>query len=84
MILDLDLTASLMYGRHLEFEMRWSVANATVQIEILEGKPESSAQSLIKTWGTQFEYLLEHVADNEVEMRDWDGSMSYSLRRVDE
>lgn len=84
MILDLDLTASLMYGRHLEFDMQWTLADATVQIEILEGFPEKSAQSLIKTWGTRFEYLLDQVDSDAVEMRDWDGSMSYSLRRAAE
>lgn len=82
MILDLDLAARLMYGSHLEFDMRWSVADASVSIEILSGTPKSSADSLMKSWGTRFEYLLDLVEQDRVEMRDWDGSMSYSLRRA--
>jgi hypothetical protein len=82
MILDLDFAGRLMYGSRLDFDLTWSVEGATVSITILSGKPAKAANSAMKTWGSRYEYLLDCVEDHRIEMRDWDGSMSYILRRV--
>ncbi|MEI8379873.1 MAG: hypothetical protein WCJ09_07080 [Planctomycetota bacterium] len=82
MILDLDFTGRLLYGKRLEFDMVWSVDGAVVTIDILSGHPEKSAKSAMNTWGERYVYLLDCVEDHQVEMRDSDGSMSHVLRRV--
>jgi len=84
MILDLDLTGRLLYGKRLEFDMEWSVEGAVVTIDILKGTPEKPARSAMNTWGERYVYLLDCVEDHQVEMRDSDGSMNYVLRRVAE
>ena len=82
MVLDLDFSGRLMYGSRLDFDMTWSVEGATVMIDVLEGKPVKAANSAIQTWGSRYEYLLDCVEDHRIEMRDWDGSMNYTLRRI--
>ena len=82
MVLDLDFAGRLMYGSRLDFDMTWSVEGATVSIDIIKGTPVKAAKSLMKTWGSRYEYLLDCVEDRRIEMRDWDGSMNYTLRRI--
>lgn len=82
MVLDLDFTGRLLYGKRLEFDMIWSVEGAVVTIDVLSGRPEKPAKSAMSTWGDRYVYLLDCVEDHQVEMRDSDGSMSHVLRRV--
>ena len=82
MVLDLDFAGRLMYGSRLDFDMTWSVEGATVSIDIIKGTPVKAAKSLMQTWGSRYEYLLDCVEDHRIEMRDWDGSMNYTLRRI--
>ena len=82
MVLDLDFAGRLMYGSRLDFDMTWSVEEATVSIDIIKGTPVKAAKSLMQTWGSRYEYLLDCVEDRRIEMRDWDGSMNYTLRRI--
>ena len=82
MVLDLDFAGRLMYGSRLDFDMTWSVEGATVSIDIVKGTPVKAAKSLMQTWGSRYEYLLDCVEDRRIEMRDWDGSMNYTLRRI--
>ena len=82
MVLDLDFAGRLMYGSRLDFDMTWSVEGATVSIDIIKGTPVKAAKSLMQTWGSRYEYLLDCVEDRRIEMRDWDGSMNYTLRRI--
>jgi hypothetical protein len=84
MVLDLDFAGRLMYGNRLEFDMKWSVEGANVMIDIIEGTPAKNAKSAMDTWGSRYEYLLDCVEDDKIEMRDWDGSMNHSLRRLSE
>lgn len=82
MVLNLDLAGRLLYGSQLDFDLKWSLEGGTVTIEILDGRPARSAKSAMDTWGRRFAYLLDSVEEDKVEMRDWDGSMSYVLRRL--
>jgi len=82
MVLDLDFAGRLLYGSRLEFEMKWSLEGAVIGIDVVSGKPENSAKSAMKTWGERYVYLLDAVSDDRIEMRDWDGAASYTLKRV--
>jgi len=82
MILDLDFAGRLLYGSRLDFNMTWTVEGATITIDILDGKPAKSAKSAMETWGKRYAYLLDCVEDHQIEMRDWDGSANYKLRRL--
>lgn len=82
MLLELDFTGRLLYGKSLEFDMRWSLDGSTLSFEILTGRPGDAARSAIKLWGEAFEYRLELV-DRE-RLHGWasDDSILYKLRRV--
>lgn len=82
MVLDLDFAGRLLYGNRLEFEMKWTLEGAVIGIDVVSGKPESSARSAMKTWGERYVYLLDAVSDDRIEMRDWDGAASYTLKKV--
>lgn len=82
MRLDLDFAGRLLYGKHLDFDMRWSLDQSTVSIEILGGHPHRAAQSLMDTWGTEHTYLLDRVECDRVEMRDKNQSTSHVLQRL--
>ena len=82
MLLELDFAGQLLYGRQLDFDMRWSIDGATVAIEILSGRPEKAAKSAMKTWGEVYQYELECVENNEIQMRSSDGSMFHKLQRL--
>jgi hypothetical protein len=82
MVLDLDFAGQLLYGKRLDFDMRWSLDGAKVVIEIISGRPEKAAKSAMKTWGEIYEYNLECVEDHEVQMRSSDGSMFHKLQRL--
>lgn len=82
MELELDFAGRLLYGKRLEFDLKWSVDGARVVIDILDGKPAKQAKSLMNTWGCRYEYLLDCVENHQVEMRAWDGSSNHVLRRL--
>ena len=82
MLLELDFAGRLLYGKTLEFDMRWSLEGSILSFEILTGRPVDAARSAIKLWGEAFEYRLELV-DHE-RLHGWasDDSILYKLRRV--
>ncbi|MDB5341909.1 MAG: hypothetical protein JWP89_286 [Schlesneria sp.] len=84
MRLDLDFAGSLLYGKQVDFDMKWSLDQGTVTIDILKGKPESAAKSLMDTWGTQHIYLLDLVESERIEMRDKRHLASHTLQRLPE
>ena len=83
MLLDLDFAGRLLYGKTLEFDMRWSLNESVLSFVILTGRPVDAARSAIKLWGEAFEYRLELV-DNE-RLHGWtsDDATLYKLRRVE-
>jgi hypothetical protein len=84
MRLDLDFAGSLLYGKQVDFDMKWSLDQGIVTIDILKGKPESAAKSLMDTWGTQHVYLLDLVESDRIEMRDKAHLASHTLQRLPE
>ncbi|MBS0204263.1 MAG: hypothetical protein JSS49_15275 [Planctomycetes bacterium] len=82
MELELDFAGRLLYGKRLDFDMKWSLDGARVFIDIVDGKPTRQAKSLMDTWGSRYEYLLDCVENHQVEMRAWDGSTNHVLRRL--
>ncbi len=84
MRLDLDFAGSLLYGKQVDFDMKWSLDQGIVTIDILKGKPESAAKSLMDTWGTQHVYLLDLVESERIEMRDKAHLASHTLQRLPE
>lgn len=84
MRLDLDFAGSLLYGKQVDFDMKWSLDQGTVTIDILKGKPETAAKSLMDTWGTQHIYLLDLVESERIEMRDKRHLASHTLQRLAE
>jgi hypothetical protein len=84
MRLDLDFAGSLLYGKQVDFDMKWSLDQGTVTIDILKGKPEAAAKSLMDTWGTQHIYLLDLVETDRIEMRDKRHLASHTLQRLAE
>lgn len=84
MRLDLDFAGSLLYGKQVDFDMKWSLDKGTVTIDILSGKPEAAAKSLMDTWGTQHIYLLDLVESERIEMRDKRHLAGHTLQRLPE
>lgn len=82
MVLDLDFAGRLLYGKRLEFDMKWSLENGVVTIDILEGRPAAASKSATGTWGSRYEYLLDRVEEDAVEMRSSDGTMNHTLKRI--
>jgi hypothetical protein len=82
MRLDLDFAGSLLYGKQVDFDMKWSLDQGTVTINILNGKPERAAKSLMDTWGKQHIYLLDLVESDRIEMRDKSRLASHTLQRL--
>lgn len=82
MVLDLDFAGRLLYGKRLEFDMKWSLENGVVTIDILEGRPAAASKSATGTWGSRYEYLLDRVEAEAVEMRSSDGAMNHTLKRL--
>ncbi|HEY4259696.1 MAG TPA: hypothetical protein VGM98_06045 [Schlesneria sp.] len=84
MQLKLDFAGSLLYGKQVDFDMKWSLDQGVVTIDILDGKPKQAAKSLIDTWGAQHTYLLDLVESDRVEMREKTRLASHTLRRLPE
>lgn len=82
MILDLDFAGRLLYGKRLEFDMKWSLENGVVSIDVLEGRPAAASKSATSTWGSRYEYLLDRIDGDAVEMRSSDGTMNHTLKRI--
>lgn len=82
MELDLDFAGRLLYGKRLDFDMKWTLEGGTITIDVIEGTPAEQAKSAMATWGSRYMYLLDNIETQQIEMRDWDGSMSYTLRRL--
>ena len=82
MELDLDFAGRLLYGIRLDFDMKWTLEGGTISIDVIEGKPSKQAKSAMETWGSRYMYLLDNIEDHQIEMRDWDGTSNYTLRRL--
>jgi len=82
MELDLDFAGRLLYGKRLEFDMKWSLKDGVVAVDIVEGRPAAASKSAISIWGDRYEYLLDRVEADVVEMRSSDGSTNHTLRRL--
>lgn len=82
MVLDLDFAGRLLYGKRLEFDMKWSLKNGVVTIDILEGRPAAASKSATGAWGSRYQYLLDRVDAEAVEMRSSDGAMNHTLKRL--
>jgi hypothetical protein len=81
MVLELDFAGRLLYGKTLEFDMRWKLNESILSFEILTGRPVDAAQSAIKLWGEAFEYRLELVDNERLHGRNDDATL-YKLQRV--
>ena len=83
MLLEFDFAGRLLYGKTLEFDMRWSLNESILSFEILSGRPVDAARSATKLWGEAFEYRLE-LADGE-NLHGWtsDDATLYKLRRIE-
>ena len=81
MLLELDFAGRLLYGKRLEFDMRWSMNKSILTFEIVTGHPVDAARSAMKVWGEKFEYRLTQLDDEQ--MHGWarDDSTLYKLRR---
>lgn len=82
MHLDLDLAGRLLYGKSLDFDMRWSVDGTVITFEILTGRPVDAAKSAMKIWGESFEYRLVLVDGEQLQARDSNDSYLYKMTRV--
>lgn len=82
MHLDLDFAGRLLYGKSLDFDMRWSVEGTVITFEILTGRPVDAAKSAMKMWGESFEYRLELVDGEQLQARDRNDSYLYKMTRV--
>lgn len=83
MRLKLDLAGRLLYGKTLEFDMRWSLNESILSFEILTGRPADAARSAIESWGDAFDYRLELVDGEHLQGWDTADSVLYKLRRVE-
>jgi hypothetical protein len=82
MRLDFDFAGSLLYGNRLDFDMKWKLEQGVITIDIIDGHPKNAAKSAMSTWGKRYVYLLDHVEENKVEMRDGVQATSYALARL--
>lgn len=82
MRLDFDFAGRLLYGSRLDFDMKWKLEDGVVTFDIIGGHPAKNANSAIEMWGKKYVYLLDHVEDNKVEMRDGVQATSYTLARL--
>ena len=83
MHLQLDFAGRLLYGKTLEFDMRWSLDGSILSFEIQSGRPVEAARSAIKLWGEAFEYRLELVDDERLHGWASDDSTLYKLHRIE-
>lgn len=83
MFLELDFAGRLLYGKTLEFDMRWSLEGSILSFEILTGRPVDAAKSAIKLWGEAFDYRLELVDGKHLHGWASDDSTLYKLRRIE-
>ena len=83
MRLELDFAGRLLYGKTLEFDMRWSLNESVLNFEILTGRPVDAARSAIKLWGEAFEYRLELVDGENLHGWTSDDATLYKLRRIE-
>lgn len=81
MHLELDFAGRLLYGKTLEFDMRWSLDESIVTFEIVAGRPVDAARSAMKLWGEAFEYRVELVDGERLHAWASDDSTLYKLRR---
>ena len=82
MLLELDFAGRLLYGKTLEFDMRWSLNESILSFEILTGHPVDAARSAIKLWGEAFEYRIELVDHERLHGWTSDDATLYKLRRI--
>ena len=82
MLLELDFAGRLLYGKTLEFDMRWSLSESILSLEILTGRPVDAARSAIKLWGEAFEYRIELVDHERLHGWTSDDATLYKLRRI--
>ncbi len=82
MRLKLDFAGRLLYGKQIEFDMRWSLDDCLLKFEITGGRPDASAASAMKVWGESFEYTLEELTDESLQVRGSDGTTVYKLVRM--
>jgi len=83
MFLELDFAGRLLYGKTLEFDMRWSLNESVLSFEIVTGRPVDATRSAIKLWGEVFEYRLELVDGERLHARTSDDATLYKLNRID-
>lgn len=81
MLLELDLAGRLLFGKHLSFEMSWSVNDSILTFTILTGCPIDAAQSAMDIWGDSFEYRLVRLDEEYLHVWTSDGATFCNLRR---
>ena len=68
--IDFDWLASLLYGSHIEMELKWNVENGFLTNVIQYGAPKKNVDRLIADYSNQCQYIVLEIAENELLLQE--------------
>ncbi|QDT54921.1 hypothetical protein Pan44_29610 [Caulifigura coniformis] len=78
-----DFVASLLYGAKMKLELKWIVEDGKLVYTIQSGTPADSANSIIKTYGSQATYRIGSIEPDRMHLiRVIDPTETYTWTRV--